>query len=209
MFEGLFDKNSTKQTEKQKTTNGKNMFEGLFDKKKDEVVQTKDKTGVMKLPGGGALNVGKEGTDELINTGHTSYGGVLTKKGYERADIVPVSLGGSNQTAENIVYEPYSTSEKIRDKFSAMIGKGYIPQTKTDKYLKNEILPQYKAGKISLNEARVKAVVFLQNELEGIKQGVAGNFISALKEIIPTPSNMESDIKSLINRVMKSEKREL
>lgn len=138
---------------------------------------------VHKLQGGGALNIGSS-TSDLINTGHTTYAGTPTKKGYERADIVPVSLGGSNQTKENITYEPYSTVEKIKDKLAEIAGKNYVPQTATDKYLKNEILPQYKAGKITLNEARVKAVGFLSDQQQGLKKSTLANYPPAVKDTV-------------------------
>lgn len=138
---------------------------------------------VHKLQGGGALNIGSS-TSDLINTGHTTYAGTPTKKGYERADIVPVSLGGSNQTKENITYEPYSTVEKIKDKLAEIAGKNYVPQTATDKYLKNEILPQYKAGKITLNEARVKAVGFLSDQQQGLKKSTLANYPTAVKDTV-------------------------
>lgn len=135
---------------------------------------------IHKLTSGGAFNLGSGGVNQLINTGHTTYGGVPTKSGYERADIVPVSLGGSNQTKENITYEPYSTLEKFKQTLSKVTGGNYIPQTDTDKYLKNTILPQYKAGKISLTEARINAISYLQDKQQGLKQGTLANYPSAV-----------------------------
>jgi hypothetical protein len=134
--------------------------------------------------GGGAYKVGKT-PDELVKTERTNYGGVPTKKGFERADIFPVSLGGVNALKENITYETYPTIEKIKDKFAQMTGKNYVPQTKTDKYLMTEILPAYKSGKMSLREAQVKTTSYLRNEQEGLKQGVIENLPSAFLETAP------------------------
>ena len=139
------------------------------------------KSNIRILPSGGAYNVGAT-PDELIKTERTNYGGFPTKKGYERADIVPVSLGGVNALKENITYEPYPTIEKLKDKFYQMIGKDYVPQTKTDKYLMKEILPTYKSGKITLTQARVKAISYLNDEQMGLKKSVIANLPSAVKE---------------------------
>lgn len=190
---------------------------------------------IHKLQGGGAFF--KSGTpNTLIKKDRESdtYGGLPTKKGYERADIVPVSLGGVNDAPENITYEKYPITERAKDLankvynskyFSALfpssktkldvlksvsktgvlpdvvqkpvnqvLGKDYIPQTKTDDYLKNEILPAYKSGKITLQEARVKTISFLDSEQQGIKQGVARNLPGTLSEMFASTVASVKDI---------------
>jgi hypothetical protein len=144
--------------------------------------------GVMQttLPdymGGGSYTTNLKDTNQVINSGHTTYGGVETKSGFERADIIPVSLGGVNQSKENITYEPYSLWEKIKDKFAQVTGKSYIPQTKTDIYLKKEVLPKYKAGQITLNDARLMAYDFLQKEMSGSKDTTLKQLPSAFGNV--------------------------
>lgn len=61
----------------------------------------------FKLPafaGGGVYTEDKD--NNIVKGGHTTYGGVKPKTGFERADIVPQSLGGTNSNPDNIAYEP-------------------------------------------------------------------------------------------------------
>lgn len=177
---------------------------------------------IHKLQGGGAF-FKSETPNTLIKKDRESdtYGGLPTKKGYERADIVPVSLGGVNDAPENITYEKYPLKERAIDTLNKFITKyvpdsvreftkkavglklkttvlppqvkdtadkilsgGYIPQTRTDDYIKKTLLPDYKAGKITLNEARVKAIGFLNDEQEGLKKTASAQYPSALKNTV-------------------------
>jgi hypothetical protein len=82
--------------------------------------------------------------------GHSTYGGVLGKTGYERADVIPVSLSGVNTSPQNIQYE------KLLPKSQQKPGE----LTPTDKYLSDVILPAYKSGKISLRQAQLQSLQY-------------------------------------------------
>lgn len=139
------------------------------------VKKTETAVEVKTLPvflGGGAYNSVKGDPNKLINTGHTTYGGVDTKPGFERADIFPVSLGGVNNDKRNITLEPnlpeFNKASEAKQK-----GQSYNPsdlkyRTATDKYLQEEILPKYKTGEIGLGEAQAMAASFLGNQQEGL-----------------------------------------
>lgn len=161
-----------------------------------------DKIVTKTLPGGGAykMKVGdpnwKAPTEDESgkDIGHTTYGGLPTKKGFERADTVPVSLSGDNSNPKNIQYEKYPVTERVKSYFNnAVLGKPYVAKTNTDKYIINDLLPQYKTGKISLREAQVKAISYLQDEQDGahsITNKVGGwwdkqmNNLGALRNVI-------------------------
>jgi hypothetical protein len=157
--------------------------------------------------GGGAYNLDKD-PNKLINTGHTTYGEVPTKKGSERADIFPVSLGGANSNSKNITYEKF-----LPDVATAQSQGKPLPviKTSTDKYLNDVVLPQYKSGKISLREAQVMATSFLRNEQEGLTDkmsnidlgGKVGEFadsaVSLFGGLKNTIKNGVDKTKSLLN----------
>ena len=134
------------------------------------------------LPGGGAYKSIFGQPNALVKTPRSNYGGLPTKSGYERADIVPVSLAGVNSNPANITYEKYPWLEVAKDKISKLLGKDYVPQTKTDQYLMNEVLPAYKSGKIDLREAQVKAVSYLKTEQMGVDTSVIGNLGQGIKD---------------------------
>ncbi len=91
-------------------------------------------TTIKTLPNGGAYNEGAPG--QTINTGHTSYAGMPAKQGFQRNDIIPVSLGGSNQSGANLEYEPE---------------KEAVYRDNVEKYYANQV----KSGAVPLNAARV------------------------------------------------------
>lgn len=145
-------------------------IDALLSKKNSPVVANNSNPNIVtkkiKNPSllGGVYLMDKTNPNALIKTERSNYGGVPTKKGSERADIVPVSLGGVNSAKENIVHEDYPLTEKIKQGVYKFFGKTYVPQTNTDKYLNNEILPAYKSGKMSLREAQAKTIAFIAQE---------------------------------------------
>ena len=66
--------------------------------------KTGNKTFTLGNASKGVYTEDKNGN--LVNSGHTTYGGVPAKPGFERADTVPVSMGGDNSNPANIQYEP-------------------------------------------------------------------------------------------------------
>lgn len=64
---------------------------------------------VATLPahlGAGSYNINTASPGKVINTGHTTYGGIPAQAGKNRDDIVPVSLGGANTNPMNIRVVP-------------------------------------------------------------------------------------------------------
>lgn len=55
--------------------------------------------------GGGVYS--EDSNNNLVNTGHSTYGGEPKVVGMERDDIIPVSLGGTNQNQGNIKDVPF------------------------------------------------------------------------------------------------------
>lgn len=106
--------------------------------------------------GGGALNIIPGQPQTVVNTGHTDYAKLPPVFGQERDDIVPVSLGGSNQTKENLRYEPMLPPSKRKP--------GAL--TPSDVYLEQQ-LDQFKSGKQSLAETRLNVLTFKQKQ-EGL-----------------------------------------
>lgn len=163
------------------------------------VNKTEPTTEIKTLPeflGGGAYNSVKGDPNKLINTGHSTYDGVQTKKGYERADIFPVSLGGVNQDKRNITYEQnlpeYDKASEAKNN-----GQSYNPndlkyRTATDKYLQEEVLPKYKSGEINLREAQVLATSFLRNQKEGLDTNPYSfnNLVGGLKSVLSKGSSI-------------------
>jgi hypothetical protein len=132
--------------------------------------------------GGGAYTsvIGKP--NELANTGHTNYAEVSPQAGMQRDDIVPVGLSGINSMKENIRMEPLQ-------------GEG----TATDPIeIKN--INDYKAGKISLPQARLNVLTAKQDQ-EAEKQGANKDWIknipSAVTETVT--GALSSLIKGFVN----------
>ena len=106
--------------------------------------------------------------DTGVKEEHSTFGGVKTKTGYQRDDIVPVSLGGVNTSAKNIKLIPEKVANKLDD---------YEIQLAKD----------VKAGRIGQREAQVKilgAKQKAQDEMDGISTSVIKNIPSALKETV-------------------------
>lgn len=93
---------------------------------------------VASLPqflGGGTYNINNQNNNLVNNTGHNTYGGEPSVKGFQRDDIMPVALGGSNQSKSNIQMQPADVAAK-----SDAIEKQYISA--------------YKSGSMTLAQAR-------------------------------------------------------
>jgi hypothetical protein len=106
-------------------------------------------TKISVLPsslGGGAYNNSTPGV--LENTGHSNYADLPSKPGFQRNDIVPVSLGGVNSTTTNLEYEP-ADEAAYRDK--------------VEKY----VYDQYKSGKLALNAARTLVLNWKSQDIPG------------------------------------------
>lgn len=122
--------------------------------------------------GGGAYNRVPNNNNKVVNTGHTNYSGMPAKPGYQRNDIVPVSLGGENSNPKNMEYEPQNEAD-YRDG----VEKYYAAQVK--------------AGNIPLNAARVKVLDWKNTGIPGQKpynakaggdQNLATNTIKSIPE---------------------------
>lgn len=122
---------------------------------------------------GGAFSAPGGNIEKLVNTGHTSYGGEPSVKGFERDDIVPVSLGGQNNNPDNISLQPMDQAS-YRDN--------------VEKYY----AAQYKAGKVPLNAARDAVLNWKNTDIPGQvafdrklggPQTVPGQFLSSLTEM--------------------------
>jgi soluble cytochrome b562 len=164
MFEDLFTKQPIQSKPLKKSAN---LFDGLFDKKENisETKTTKQKTaGLPNYLGGGSYNLGDNGG--LITT-ERDYAGVKAEGQY-REHIFPVALGGTSSFDNIKVY-------------------GKDLGTKKSAY-ENEIIRQYKSGKIGLGEAR-GLVLKKYRELTGLdpKQGVLANLPDAIAETVTNP----------------------
>ncbi len=134
---------------------------------------TQVKTIPPKL-GGGAYNLNPKSPQEIVNTGRTTYAGMPPKAGFQRNDIVPVSLGGANTSKENIQYQP-ANEAAYRDK----IEQYYAGQVKT--------------GRIATDAARVKVLDWQNTEIPGQPawntrfggdQNLFSNLIKSIPEVI-------------------------
>lgn len=122
--------------------------------------------------GGGSYNRVPGNDNKVVNTGHTSYAGMPTKEGYQRNDIVPVSLGGQNSNEKNMEYEPQSEAD-YRDNI--------------EKYYAGQV----KSGKMPLNAARVKVLDWKNTDIPGQDayskklggdQNLLTNFVKSIPE---------------------------
>lgn len=167
--------NKTNQTAK--TSQTKEQKEIIPDTKK-----------VFTLPehlGGGQYLSGEPG--ELVKE-ERGYGTMQTKAGYERDHIIPVALGGTSDDP-NMQYLENKRSfiEKILDK------PAQLKNRQEGKVLVEwKAIDDYKSGKISLGEARVRVInwnnqpesaykFFAKSYLEAAKDTTAG-FLKQMKE---------------------------
>lgn len=107
--------------------------------------------------GGGVYLIDPKNTGNVINKGHTTYGGVEAKSGMNRDDIVPVSLGGVNTDSSNI---------------------NLVPKSQNPAEFETKLAKEVKEGKISKQQAQVQILSYKQNK--DLKQTVLGNFIPSL-----------------------------
>jgi hypothetical protein len=124
--------------------------------------------------GGGAYNLNPANPQQVINTGHTTYAGMPSKAGFQRNDIVPVSLGGSNSSPANLQYQP-ADQAAYRDKVETYYAA------------------QVKAGKIATDAARVKVLDWQNTDIPGQEayskqiggsQNLFSNFIKSIPDVI-------------------------
>ncbi|MFA4833563.1 MAG: hypothetical protein WC619_01800 [Patescibacteria group bacterium] len=166
-----------------KTTGYVPLFAG---KENKPVVEPATKTSTLPdFLGGGAYNTTIGQPNKLINTGRSDYGGEAAQAGMQRDDIVPVSLGGINDNIKNIKLTNLKNAKKIDE-------------------LEKQMARDFKAGKISLPESRLKVLTAKQkmaDEEKGIKQGVMANLPKAIPEAIEQVSKEigQSIIRSFFN----------
>ena len=123
---------------------------------------------LQEFLGGGSYNQGKP--NELIKT-KRGDAGVDSVAGSEKHHIIPVEFGGDSTMDKNIMALPEDVHNKITG-------------------AENLISNNYKSGKISLPEARLKMMSLVQSELDkakGMKQGVAANYLGAVKDTVVSP----------------------
>lgn len=148
--------------------------------------QTVDNRPVAFLPpsslaGGGAYYRSPEGRLVKDSEHPNIYGNLPLKTGYERADNVPVGLGGVNALKENISYEKMLPKDQ----------QAPFVLTATDKYLKEVVYPQYRDKKITLDQARIMALRYLdteQQKAKGVSPEVSDNIIPEIKKVILNPA---------------------
>lgn len=137
--------------------------------------------------GGGSFNIDSKDPNKIINTGHTTYGGLPPLTGNERDDIIPVSLGGVNANKDNIRYEPTLPKDQQ--------APGKLTQSDAELQKINSDL---KSGKITLAEARLKIMTYKNDQTtKPPKAGILNNLVSGLKDIVkeifvaPAQSNLD------------------
>jgi hypothetical protein len=189
--------------------------------------------------GRGYYNIDSSDPGKIINTGHSDYGGVPETPGYERGDIIPVSLGGDNAAPNggNIVLQPLLPKDQQKpgvltsadaqlddpgavsdEEKDGIIDLGAARQDiltfqNTDKggvaadpvahqqaidrtNYGEQVDQQYKAGKITLQQARQMITDFAtkQPQQENAKQSVGG-FKGLVKFIFSKDTYSPSNIK--------------
>lgn len=151
----------------------KKKFDYSFLNKKPEPTPTPQvnaKTKINTLPdflGGGSYNsvIGEPNT--LLKTPR-DYAGVPSSNESERHHIIPVEFGGDSTLDKNIVALGSKAHQRITD------GESLISS-------------DYKKGKISLGEARVKIMGLLQkeqDEAKGISTNVSKNLLKGLGDVL-------------------------
>lgn len=140
----------------------------------------------VKLPSGGVLKT-TTNPQELVKTERSNYGGLPVKTGLfglpsaERADIVPVSLGGVNAAPENITYEKYPLIERGKDLANKIVNSKLV----------NRIFPKLK-DKVTLVKAVANTGILPDVIEKPIKEVTAKQYIPQTntdkylkKEILP------------------------
>lgn len=165
---GLFNFKAKDTATKTKTSERPKLkFNFSLAKKSEPTQPTEEQTKKATLPdflGGGSYTIDTKNPGKVVNTGRSTYGGVDTKKDYQRDDIVPVSLGGDNSSPKNI---------------------RSVPTEKNPAQLEAQIAQDYKDGKITLGQARLKILTFKQERDNPLPtQNLAKNLFAAAKEMI-------------------------
>lgn len=114
--------------------------------------------------GGGSYFINPDKPNEIINKGHTNYGGVKEKKGFQRDDIVPVSLGGDNTSRTNI--RQVQTKENPAK-------------------LETKIASEVKSGQKTLGQGRLEAMTYKQDKFGQPKQGFFDKIVDIAKSVLP------------------------
>lgn len=125
---------------------------------------------VSRIPdflGGGAYNNIPGKPNLLLYTGRTNYGGIAKQPEKRREDLIPVALGGSNSSPENI---------RVIDK---ELGKKLAA-------FEHQVIRNHRDGKIGLKEAQIKVLTSKQRMLENLDSNPHSfnNISKALKEIL-------------------------
>lgn len=157
-------------------------------KQEDEVIKA-DNFKVVRLPlnmGGGEYVTNPQGDLYLTPRSQDSLGGTLPGK--ERDHIVPVSLGGTSNTS-NLQY--LESKPSFWQKIGGIFGKKPTVQQSPNRQegklkVEQSAINEYKAGKISLPEARLK--IAMENiRIQGIipeqkKETTWGNLGAGYKD---------------------------
>lgn len=181
-------KESKNQTQPTKTSALDNLLTQTKEQPKEQPKSNLDKLvfSVKTLPdflGGGAYNSVPGEPNKVVNTGHSNYAEVQSEKGKQRDDIVPVGLGGSNASSKNIRLEDLTGGETFTDP------------------LEKQVINDYKSGKISLPEARLKILTAKQRQTDKLDTSVAGNIIPAVKDTaVNAAKSFTGFIKGLISK---------
>ncbi len=157
-------------------------------KQEDEIIKA-DNFKVVRLPlnmGGGEYVTNPQGDLYLTPRSQDSLGGTLPGK--ERDHIVPVSLGGTSNTS-NLQY--LESKPSFWQKIGGIFGKKPTVQQSPNRQegklkVEQSAINEYKAGKISLPEARLK--IAMENiRIQGIipeqkKETIWGNLGAGYKD---------------------------
>lgn len=134
--------------------------------------------------GGGAYIQDPENPTALVTGGHTTYANEPAIKGSERDDIIPVALGGANNSPLNLQYQPGVPTTKTTG------GIGLAGQSDN---LEAQVYSDYKSGKISLDQARVA--------IETGKYDLTQNNQPWWEKAFNTASNIADNISQGANKV--------
>lgn len=137
---------------------------------------------VKDLKGGGSYNLDPNNPQRVVNTGHTTYGGEPKVSGMERDDIVPVSLGGTNNDPNNIEYQPYQETTSA----GTHLPGPAVYKDNIEKYYAQQV----KQGNVTTDEARVKVLDWQNTDIPGQtaynkRLGGADNPVTLFMKSIP------------------------
>lgn len=120
--------------------------------------------------GGGVYTINSKNPGQVVNTGHTTYGGEKSQAGQQRDDIIPVGLGGVNASPDNIRMEKDLPTNQ----------QSQFVHTPTDA-LEGQLAKDVKSGRTPLQQARATIIDTKQNQSNPpVSQSLTGNFGRAL-----------------------------